>query len=44
MLKYIGFMEELSEDSLYCDGILLIKVGLPADRIVEIFKEHLLLT
>lgn len=41
MLKYIGLQQELSEDSFYCDGILLIKAGLPADRVLEIIKEHL---
>lgn len=41
MLKYIGLQQELNEDSFYCEGILLIKAGLPAGRILEIIREHL---
>lgn len=41
MLKYVGFMGDLSEEYLYCGGILFINTTLPAVRILEIIKEHL---
>lgn len=42
MLKCVGLLEELSEEYFYCGGgILLINAALPAERILEIIKEHL---
>ena len=42
MLKYVGLIEELSEEYFYCGGgILLINAALPVQRILEIIKMHL---
>lgn len=38
---YIGFLEGLSEEYYYYNGLLLINASLTVDRVVEIIKIYL---
>ena len=41
MLKFIGLVEDMPEECLYCSGVLLIDKALSATNILKIIKEHL---
>jgi len=41
LLKYVCLLEDLSDEYIYCGGILLIRISLPVNRILEIIRMYL---